>query len=136
MGTVSQHVKLTHGVIIKAPGLLPMEYKLGEIAEKLGINPRTLADWTDAGAPHRHDSRGHIWIVGTEFAQWVDELRQKHIEEKNKRKCNDNQAYCMKCKKVVDLQNPTIEPRGGKLIFFKGKCPNCGNIINRGGRQE
>ena len=42
MGFIANHVKLTQKVIVKAPGLLPMRYKLNEIAEKLDINPGLL----------------------------------------------------------------------------------------------
>lgn len=132
MGFVSNNIRLTQKVIAKAPGLLPMEYKLNEIAAKLDMNPHTLSDWTDAGAPHMHDSRGHIWIIGTEFSQWVEETRKQ--KNTNKEKLSDGQAYCMRCRKAVDLINPTIIPAQGKLILIKGTCPQCGCAINRGGR--
>jgi hypothetical protein len=136
VNTYSNHIKLTQKVIVKAPGLLPMEYKLNEIADKLDINPRTLSDWTDAGAPHTHDSRGHIWIVGTEFAQWVDQIRSQKKKASGDKTLADNQAYCMRCRKPVDLINPVIFPGNGKLVYIQGVCPNCGCTLNRGGRKD
>lgn len=134
MGFVSNSVRLTQTIIVKANGLLPMEYKLSEIAEKLDMNPHTLSDWTTTGVPHRHDSRGHIWIIGTEFSQWVEETRKQ--KDNTKKKLTDGQAYCMRCRKPVDLQNPVIVPAQGRLIYIKGLCPHCGCSINRGGRRN
>lgn len=136
MSTVSNQIKLNQLVIVKAPGLLNMPYKLIEIAKKLEINPRTLSDWTDKGAPHTHDSRGHIWIVGTEFAQWVENTRLQKKKASGENKLLNNQAYCMRCRKPVDLDKPVIEQGPGKLLFIKGHCPNCGCVINRGGRKN
>jgi hypothetical protein len=136
VSTIINHIKLTQKVIVKAPGLLPMQYKLNEIADKLDINPRTLSDWTDAGAPHMHDSRGHIWIVGTEFAQWVDQIRSQKKKASGNKTLADNQAFCMHCRKPVGLINPVILPGHGKLIYIQGICPNCGCNVNRGGRKD
>lgn len=76
MGMVVNGIKLSQRVIAKSPGLLSMRYKLSKISNKLVLNPRTPSNWTDAGLPHEHDSRGHIWIIGTEFAEWVEENRK------------------------------------------------------------
>lgn len=136
MGSVVNHVTLTHSVIVKSTGLLPMQYKLDEIADKLGMNAHTLSDWTDAGVPHTHDARGHIWIVGTEFAEWVEKLRAEKVKASGERKLTDDQAYCMRCRRPVDLINPVVNPAQGKLIYIKGICPTCGCTINRGGRKN
>lgn len=133
MGLVVNGVKLTQRVIAKAPGLLPMRYKLTEMAEKLDLHPRTLSDWTDAGLPHERDSRGHIWIIGTEFAEWVEDNR-KSAKKSDCPKLADDEAFCMRCRKAVKMSFPTIIPGRGKQIFIKGQCPNCGCTINRGGR--
>jgi hypothetical protein len=136
MGILSNHINLNQKVIVKAPGLLPMKYTLNEIAEKLEINPRTLSDWTDAGAPHEHDSRGYIWVVGTEFAQWVEQVRLQKKKASGNIKLGDTEAYCMRCKKPVDLNSPVIVSGTGKQFFIKGICPHCGCKINRGGRKN
>ena len=133
-GTTS--IKFEHRVITKAPGLLPMKYKLGEIATKLDVNPRTLSDWTNHGMPHEHDSRGHIWIIGTDFAEWVEQSRKMKKKASGDVKLADNEAYCLKCRKAVVLENPTTTQAQGKLIYIKGICPTCGNTINRGGRRN
>jgi hypothetical protein len=123
-------MKLTHAVIVKAPGLLPMLYTALELAEELGISARTLRDWLDAGAPHQRDSRNHIWINGVTFSQWVQDQRKS----KRSVKLLDNQAYCLRCKAAVELVSPERRVIKGKLIHIKGVCPQCGCVINRGAR--
>jgi len=43
----SQPVRLrqSHRVIVRAPGLLPMLYRLNELAEELEMSLLTIADW-------------------------------------------------------------------------------------------
>ena len=107
-----------------------MLYKVSELAEELDIPKRTLRDWLNVGAPHSRDNRNHIWINGHDFATWIS-LRSK---PKRKKKLNDNEAFCLRCKKPVSLIDPEIIPKIGKLIHIRGECPDCGAIINRGGR--
>ena len=123
------NINIPHGVIVRAPGLLPMLYKVRELAEELGIPDRTLRDWLTYGAPHQRDNRNHIWINGEEFEMWVNAQRKR----KSKRKLKDDEAYCLRCKKVVKLTNPQTVPSKGRLFHIKGICPNCECIINRGG---
>jgi hypothetical protein len=127
-----QRVKLPHNVIVKAPGLLPMMYKVSEIAIDLDAPERTLRDWLDAGAPHERDEQQHIWVNGTLFAAWVV-AQQK---PKRDQKMDDGHAYCLRCNAVVPLVNPITVPMQGKLIMIKGVCATCGCTINRGGRRD
>ena len=123
-------MKLPHIVIVKAPGLLPMLYKVSELAGELGIPERTLRDWLEAGAPHQRDHCGHLWINGTQFAQWV----QQHRKPKRKYKLDNESAYCLRCNEVVKLTEPRPQHMKGKLFIIKGVCPQCGAAINRGAR--
>jgi hypothetical protein len=136
IGFVNQSVQrrcrmnLPHTAIVKSPGLLPMLYKVSEIAEELHVNERTLRDWLTSGAPHQRDERNNLWVNGRLFAEWVQAQRKP----KKPAHLADNQAYCLRCKAVVELTNPEIIPIKGKLINIKGSCPQCGCVINRGGR--
>ncbi len=123
-------MNLPHCVIVKAPGLLPMLYKVSELASDLQVPERTLRDWIEAGVPHQRDENSHIWVNGKLFAQWVQENRK----QKRPAVLADNQAYCLRCKQVVELSNPQVVHVKGKLINIKGVCPQCGCVINRGGR--
>lgn len=123
-------MKLPHAVIVKSPGLLPMLYTVRELSVALDVPERTLRDWLEAGAPHQRDGRKHIWINGTDFSQWVQGQRKP----KRSVKLLDNQAYCLRCKAVVELIDPEHRAFKGRLIHIKGACPQCGCVINRGAR--
>ena len=127
-----KRVWLSHSSIVKSPGLLPMLYTARELSEAIGVPDRTLRDWLMAGAPHSYDKKGHIWIDGREFADWVAGLRKP----KRDRKLKDHEAYCMRCNQVVEMLNPTVNVIKGNLLVHKGKCPNCHCTINRGGRRS
>ena len=128
-----KHIKLPHSVITKVSALLPMKYKVRELAGELEIPESTLRDWLKKRAPHERDSRNHILIDGPDFARWVQENRKR---KKSGRKLKDSEAYCLSCKRAVELIDPITIPKEGKLIHVKGQCPQCGNVIFRGGRRE
>jgi hypothetical protein len=122
-------VKLPHVVIVRASGLLPMRYTLSELGDELQISGRTLREWLDRGLPHTRDARGHIWIDGRQFAAWVQAVQQARLEKR----LSEGQAYCVTCRRPVELSNPT-SVRHGKQILLSGICPDCGNSIYRGSR--
>jgi Domain of unknown function (DUF5679) len=126
-------IRLTHSVIVKAPGLLPMLYLPAELAGELGMPVRTLYDWLKAGAPHVQDEGGNLWIDGRAFAAWVAANRQQPAA---RAKLGEDQAYCLRCKQAVTLVDPRREQVKGKLVLIKGRCPRCGAGINRGGRSD
>lgn len=126
----SPRIKLPHSVIVKSPGLLPMLYTVGELVEALGVVDRTLRGWLALGAPHTRGKRGRIWIHGREFAGWVAEIQKP----KRERVLEDNEAFCLRCKEIVEMLDPKTVPMRGKLLRIRGKCPQCGCTINRGGR--
>jgi len=123
--------KLPHSVIVKAPGLLPMLYKVSELAADLSIPDRTLRDWLEAGAPHLRDHGGRIWVNGRDFSEWVEETR-KNKHKSDRPKLNSDQAYCLRCNAIVQLIDPTRVHVKGRLYFIKGTCPHCGCRLNRG----
>jgi hypothetical protein len=121
--------KIPHAAIVRAPGLLPMLYTLGELEEELGISPSTLRTWMDKGAPHQHDKRGHIWVNGRELADWVETTRKS----RQSYQLADGEAYCFHCRRPVKPLDFQSQPRG-KRILRSGTCPECGCKINRWGR--
>jgi len=130
--TLNPSIHLPHGVIIRAPGLLPMWYRPAELADDLGIALSTLRDWLAQGAPHECDASGHIWINGRGFADWVEAVR-KEKKGRPKQKLDDGQAWCLRCDKPVALATPSRRQHG-RLVLLSGACPECGTKINRGGR--
>lgn len=131
MSALTVRIKLPHSVIVKAPGLLPMLYKVSELSSDLCIPDRTLRGWLDAGAPHLRDRGGHLWVNGHEFAGWVEATRRRKHKIDRPRLTPD-QAYCLHCNAIVQLVDPTRVHVKGRLYFIKGTCPQCGSRINRG----
>ena len=128
-----KQINLPHGVIVKSPGLLPMQYKIAELAAELGIPARTLGDWLKAGIPHQRDQRNHIWINGHEFIAWVSE-NQSH--KTAHQKLNDNEGYCFRCNRVVIMESKKVTIVKGNLTHISGTCPICRGKVSRGGRKN
>ncbi|HSF83590.1 MAG TPA: MerR family transcriptional regulator [Anaerolineales bacterium] len=122
-----QH-KLSHNVIVKAPGLLPMLYTVRELANELGMPERTLRDWLKRGAPHSLDEQRRTWINGQEFAGWVVAQRRQH----RRIPLSDDEGYCLRCNQAVKLRDPVVIPITAKLVHIRGICPICQCVINRG----
>ena len=120
-------IRLTHSVIVKAPGQLPMHYLPAELASELGLPARTLYDWLQVGAPHTRDAQGNLWTDGRQFAGWIEANLKLHAV---RAKLQDDQAYCLRCKQAVTLIDPHQEQVKGKLILIKGRCPHCIAGIN------
>lgn len=125
----SRAVRLPHGVIVRAPGLLPMWYTPAELEQELGVSARTVREWQRLGLPYRRDERGHLWIDGRQFAAWVKEA----CRPPRKLRLNDDEAYCLTCRAAVKLIRPTQQQHGHQ-VTLKGLCPQCGKAIYRGGR--
>ena len=107
-----------------------MLYTVSEMAAALGVPERTLRDCLEAGAPHDREQNARIWIHGRKFAGWIAEMRTPL----KGRKLKDDEAYCMRCNKAVQMTDISTKAMQGKLILIRGTCPNCGRRINRGGR--
>jgi hypothetical protein len=123
-------LKIPHAVIVRAPGLLPMLYKVSELAADLGIPERTLRDRLACGAPHERDQKSHVWINGELFAAWVKEQRTR----KQAKKLRDGEAYCFGCRAAVSMSRQVEIPIKGKLVHIRGVCPVCGTQVQRGGK--
>ena len=128
-----KQIKFPHGVIVKAPGLLPMLYKPAELAEEIGIPVRTLGDWLKVGVPHQRDLRNHIWINGQEFLSWV---KENQSSKKAHKKLSGNEGYCFRCERVVIMDSKNVTIVKGNLIHISGTCPICKGKVSRGGRKN
>jgi hypothetical protein len=126
----TRRIHIPQYVIAKSPGLLWMQYSVGELSALLRIPDRTLRDWLQFGAPHIRDSRGHLWINGLEFAAWIKGQRKP----KRAARLERDEAYCLRCNEVVKMVDPEVRRIRGKLLRVRGRCPVCGCTINRGDR--
>lgn len=108
-----------------------MKYKPSEIAEVLDVDVKTVyRNYLLNGCPHERDSRGNIWIIGTEFRDWA----QNELQERKKRRnapMEENQGWCLKCNKRVVMENPTVAYSGGNREILQSICPYCGSRVNR-----
>jgi hypothetical protein len=124
-------MKINQITLMKCKGLLPINFRINELANEIHTPSRQIRYWIDeCGAPHFRDKRNHIWINGKELLDWALLANNKP----KKQKLKDHEAYCFRCAKGVDLLDPITIPIKGKLVNFRGKCTQCGTIINRGGR--
>ncbi len=121
--------KIPHAAIVRAPGLLPMLYTTRELENELQIDHRRMMQWVRCGLPHYRDSRNYIWINGRECAAWIENCRKKPP----KIGLPENEAYCMRCRKPVRIQEPEIQHLNGKTLL-KGLCAMCGSRVNKGVR--
>jgi hypothetical protein len=113
-----------------------MKYRPSEIADLLDVNVDTVRrSYLGAGCPFERDSTGHIWIIGTEFREWAQEVLAKR-KRKKPAPMEINQTYCFKCKKRVKIVNPTIEITNKFLERVVSNCPECGTDCNKGRARE
>ena len=109
-------------MITKLDRLLWMRYTTAELADELGITGQTVRNYCKRGAPHERDASGRIWVVGTEFAEWVREAK-----EQARRPCGPGQAFCLRCQAAVDIVDPVEGPGlEGRVTVVTGTCPICG----------
>ena len=134
--TQNLHIKFPHSVIVKILGLLPMLYTVSELAATLHIPPSTLRTWLDAGAPSERDAHGRIWINGHHFAAWVSERRKRPHPQYVHQRLLENQAFCLRCHRGVDLIDPTVSYNMGHVKILSAPCPICGAVVNRGYRND
>lgn len=121
-------VPLPHSAITKAPSLLPMMYTIRELCVELDIPRHVIRSWINSGLPFQRDQRQHFWINGTECRAWIEQKRQ---EKKKKSYLENNQAYCLRCRKVVIIQTPELVSHKGNQRL-SGSCPYCESTVNKG----
>lgn len=108
-----------------------MEYRPAEIAELIDVHVDTVRrKYIAAGCPHRRDTNGHIWIVGTQFRDWAEEIIAKRKRAISK-PLAENQAWCFKCRDRVLMSNPETIWRNKYIELLQSGCPKCGTKINR-----
>jgi len=115
--------------------LLDMLYKPGEIAAELDISVLTFVrSYVPAGAPVVIDSKGKMWINGQAFATWARAyLASKNNQPRGKMK--PGEAFCFRCRKVVEMQRVKRKPVTNLRVMVSGICPVCGGKLSRFDRE-
>jgi hypothetical protein len=104
--------------------LLNMMYRPSELASEIGFNVRQVYRvYIPLGLPHERDERNHIWIHGVTFREWVKDVYKK-------RKLNNDQAFCLTCKRAVKMKDK-IRIEKGRLVYYLCDCPHCGRKLAR-----
>ena len=123
--------KLSRAQVIRLKRLLYMKYTPPEIAELLEVNPDTVyRTYIHAGCPHERDQKGRIWIIGTAFKAWAEEIIAERKKRKNK-PMEENEGWCVVCNKRVIMDNPKVVYSGGNREIIQSVCPKCGRKVNR-----
>lgn len=123
--------RVSRAIAHKMATLLFMEYRPSEIAEELDIDIKTIYDsYLPAGLPHRRDSYGNIWVVGTELRKWAMSVLEtsQRLASQRKKPVGENQAYCLRCDAVVDYGRITrrVTMSKNRLMVY-GTCSVCGS---------
>ncbi len=104
--------------------LLDMMYSPSELANEIGFCKRQIYRvYVPLGCPHKKDDRGYLWINGILFRSWVKEIYKKQ-------KLNQNEAFCLTCKKAVAMIGKE-KKQDDLLLYYQCKCQNCGRVITR-----
>lgn len=114
--------------LIRLSRLLDMMYKPSEIADEIEVTTETIyRSYLPGGCPFERDKNEDIWINGVSFRDWVEKV---HAQRKLG-SLAEGEAWCLVCKKAVQLVKPKERFRGRYVVIFQGKCPACGRKVNR-----
>lgn len=124
-------LRLTASKVAKMKKLLPMEYKVAEIAACMGVTAETIYHaYLPAGAPFTRAANGEIWIVGTDFEAWARSyLAGKKLKKKT---MGDHEAFCGACQKVTGMVRPRVaEVQRTGVARLQARCKVCGKRVSR-----
>lgn len=108
-----------------------MKYRPTEIGDIIGVTGHTIRrSYLKNGCPYERDENGRIWIIGTAFRAWAEEIMAGRKKKKNMPMA-ENEAWCFKCNKRVIIQNPRVKPSSYHLELVQGLCGVCGTKVNR-----
>lgn len=112
---------------------LNYSYSLNEASSLFGVNIRTVRSWVKEGLEIIEGLYPYL-VNGRDLKAFLEKRQAKR-----KIKLEDNQMYCMKCRKAVAPLNDSVSivysgktiGNGIKDFMLKGICPACLTNLNR-----
>jgi len=109
-------------------------YSFKQISELLCVHQRTVQAWKQEGLKTINDSKPFL-VMGYDLQEFLNQKQQN-------RKCTlqENEFYCMKCRKAVkslnnevciEVSTKTIGKHGFKALTVKGYCEFCNSLVNK-----
>jgi hypothetical protein len=128
--TPNRKPKFGRSQMLRLSRLLNMRYTPAEIAREIGVSVDTVyRSYIPAGCPAEQGPDRRIWIVGTEFRNWVLSL-QTH-KQTHPACAEPGVGWCFHCAKPVRVVNASIHPVNYYLERLQGACEYCGKVVNR-----
>jgi len=105
-------------------------YTIKELAKILNVNVRAVYKYCKNGLKPIEKHSSFLF-----FGKDVREFLKGRLQRR-KVKLNDNEMFCLKCKKGVVAKNTTVENTEKKtgqydLYIKKGLCPICNSKVSR-----
>ena len=70
MAQLADPISLPHAIITRAPGLLPMLYRISELAEELKVPVKLVKRPVNRRVAHQKDTCRHVWSCRGGSAKW------------------------------------------------------------------
>ncbi len=119
-------IRMTREQLLRTGHLMHMRYTPVELAKEIGCDVDAVPhSYIPAGCPHERDAKGQLWIVGTAFRDWA----RTTFMRKNRRRLT-GQAYCLKCRRMVDILSPREKRVGHRSARLEGQCSRCGQAVS------
>lgn len=102
-------------------------YTIEEAAAIFGIHKNTVSQWCANGLPFMKEKKPYL-ILGSDLKQFL-----KHRRKQNKKKCNVDEMYCLRCKQLSKPAENFVEykPQSDKSGRLIGMCSCCECIIQK-----
>ena len=112
---------------------LNYSYSLSEVSKLFGVHIRTVRSWVKEGLEIIEGLYPYL-VNGRSLKAFLEKRQTKR-----KIKLEENQMYCMKCRKAVSPLNNSVSiiysgktiGNGIKDFMLKGICPTCLTNLNR-----
>jgi hypothetical protein len=127
---LSRKPKFGRSQMLRLSRLLNMQYTPAEIAREIGVSVDTVyRSYIPAGCPAEQGRDRRIWIVGTEFRNWV--LSLKTNKPTHPACAGPGMGWCFHCARPVRMMHVSIHPVNYYLERWQGECEFCGKVVNR-----